>query len=150
MSEKRFYVIQGKSWHAGFERWIIMDREVGVIFMDDLPRQMEAESVCVAFNSVDELRAENAKLRAELDDWRATQREALGEMCGDEQHCSCVPMLRREIKRLREAMREAFDWLQNATIGRGEYNHKIYEARTILKSALNEPQGGKASDVDSY
>ena len=45
-----------------------------------------------------------------------------GEMCGDEKHCSCVPLLRREIERLRRELLSATlaqdtrDWMEDATL----------------------------------
>lgn len=45
-------------------------------------------------------RQELADLRSELADWRDGAKQAAGEVCGDEKHCTCVPALRAELKRL--------------------------------------------------
>lgn len=38
------------------------------------------------------------RLETELDDWRECQRNAMREDCGDEKHCTCVPLLRKAAK----------------------------------------------------
>ena len=48
------------------------------------------------------LEAENEKLQSELQDWRDCAKHAAGEMCGDEKHCTCVPLLRKTIKDMKE------------------------------------------------
>lgn len=53
-----------------------------------------------------ELEAENERLRAELAEIAETYRRIMDEPCGDEQHCTCVPVLRTENERLRTALRE--------------------------------------------
>jgi hypothetical protein len=50
---------------------------------------------------VPEQQAEIERLREELADWREAAETAAGETCGDEKHCTCVPLLRMEIERLR-------------------------------------------------
>ena len=41
--------------------------------------------------------------RAEVADWRETQRKVMTESCDpDFKHCTCVPVLRAEMKRLKE------------------------------------------------
>ena len=42
-------------------------------------------------------RSQVARLTAELTDWQESAKRAASEMCGDEKHCSCVPLLRREL-----------------------------------------------------
>lgn len=50
------------------------------------------------------LRVECDRLRAEVADWRETQRSVIEEKCPtDEVHCTCVPMLRKELAELRHA-----------------------------------------------
>lgn len=44
-----------------------------------------------------ELRAENARLRNELDEIRRAYTDIMNEPCEDEVHCTCVPGLRAEI-----------------------------------------------------
>jgi len=38
------------------------------------------------------------RLREELKDWQESAQRATGEMCGDEKHCACVPLLRKMLK----------------------------------------------------
>lgn len=45
----------------------------------------------------DTLRAENARLRNELDEIRRAYTDIMNEPCEDEVHCTCVPGLRAEI-----------------------------------------------------
>jgi hypothetical protein len=54
---------------------------------------------------IDQLRAENARLREWKTDVENSQRIVLEEKCApDEKHCGCVPILRQELARLREAL----------------------------------------------
>lgn len=57
------------------------------------------------------LRKETTQLVDELQDIRDSERIILDEKCAsDEVHCGCVPTLRREIERLREALGELIGW----------------------------------------
>ena len=59
----------------------------------DLSRQAEHDAVVA--------RAENVRLREQIADYEADHRAICGDECApDELHCSCVPHLRDEIKRL--------------------------------------------------
>ena len=50
---------------------------------------------------------EIASLRAEVEDWRETQRSVMSETCPtDEKHCTCVPMLKKENASLRKQLEE--------------------------------------------
>jgi hypothetical protein len=52
-----------------------------------------------------QLRVELRAAQAELADRRDSDQRILSEQCpSDEQHCACVPTLRREVARLREAL----------------------------------------------
>lgn len=62
---------------------------------------------CDNIASRDAARAELAALRSELDDWRNSARMVSGEMCGDEKHCTCVPLLRNRIAKLEAALAKA-------------------------------------------
>lgn len=58
----------------------------------------------------DEEHAKRLELEAELADWRDTQRSVMAERCGDDrEHCTCVPVLRREIERLRDLLQASLD-----------------------------------------
>ena len=48
------------------------------------------------------LNDELTRLREELEDLQESAKRAAGEMCGDEKHCSCVPLLRRELAAAQE------------------------------------------------
>ena len=51
------------------------------------------------------LEAEVKRLREEIDDWNDERGRVLNEDCPpDEAHCTCVPHLRAEVARLREAL----------------------------------------------
>ena len=56
------------------------------------------------------LQAQVAKLQAEVEEWHEQQRHVMDERCGDEEHCTCVPELRLEVERLREALDKINDW----------------------------------------
>jgi len=61
---------------------------------------------------VADLRKENERLMAELAERDAWHRAVMDETCGyDEKHCTCVPLLRREIEKLRAALTEAAIYL---------------------------------------
>jgi Asp-tRNA(Asn)/Glu-tRNA(Gln) amidotransferase C subunit len=65
---------------------------------DDLATARELRDVCKNL-------AEVRQLVDEVADWRDTQKRIMAEDCApDEQHCTCVPVLRREIERLRDAL----------------------------------------------
>lgn len=47
------------------------------------------------------LEDENARLKAELADWRAAAETAAKEDCGQEKHCTCVPLLRQIVQNVK-------------------------------------------------
>jgi len=47
-----------------------------------------------------DLATELTALRERVKDYEDTQRTIMSERCGDEVHCTCVPPLRAEVKRL--------------------------------------------------
>lgn len=80
------------------------------------------------------LKAENERLQAELKDWQDSASVAANESCGDEKHCTCVPLLREENEMLRkiveklpelagEFLREAEDIIR---VWHGEEGWDIY------------------------
>jgi len=53
----------------------------------------------IGFELIDD---ENQKLRERLNDWEDTVKAVMSEECdSDEKHCTCVPILREQIKKLR-------------------------------------------------
>jgi tRNA(Ile)-lysidine synthase TilS/MesJ len=56
------------------------------------------------------VRGERDRLRDELSEWNDAAKTAQDEVCtAGEVHCTCVPLLRSEIKRLREMIPQAWD-----------------------------------------
>lgn len=58
----------------------------------------------LSFADVDYKRQDNKikELQAEVDDWRNTQNSVMSEKCPtDEVHCTCVPMLKAEVEKLK-------------------------------------------------
>lgn len=45
-----------------------------------------------------ELKAQLEAAKEELDDWRESAKRAAGEQCGDEKHCTCVGVLRKDLE----------------------------------------------------
>lgn len=77
-------------------------------------REKEEEDICpedVTFaGHIEALQAENTKLQERLADWEDTAKHVMSEECApDEKHCTCVPVLRKEITKLRGAL----EWLKN-------------------------------------
>ena len=83
----------------------------------DRMEELRAENRC--------LRLENGCLRAKLEDWELGVAAVMGERCDDERHCTCVPVLRREIKRLRKRFEAAEEALR--TMGRRLGGKVLYE-----------------------
>jgi len=82
-----------------------MAKHFAAQFNYHIDRKIESGSVDfkgIAKPFLDAERAEVERLEAELADWRETQRSVMAEKCPtDERHCTCVPMLRKEIESLR-------------------------------------------------
>lgn len=77
----------------------IHDYASGVAIQEMAARigEMEAELEGDATCSYCELLAD---AQAEVADWRNSSAAVMAEPCGDEQHCTCVPLLRRRIAEL--------------------------------------------------
>jgi uncharacterized small protein (DUF1192 family) len=72
------------------------------------PDRPEVTALSIARIENRRLHAEIERLRAELADRDAWRAAVMAEYCElDERHCTCVPLLREEIKLLREDLREA-------------------------------------------
>lgn len=88
------------------------------------------------------LLAERDALKAEVADWRDTQRAVMSETCPtDEVHCTCVPMLKKKITeleaerdRLRKALEEAALALESCppALMRQSYSASANAARAAL------------------
>jgi len=52
------------------------------------------------------LTAERDALKWMLDDWEKSAARAAVEACGNKKHCTCVPLLRKEVSRLKAIVRE--------------------------------------------
>ncbi len=51
------------------------------------------------YKTIATLTKENENLKFKLSDWQDTQKSVMSETCpSDEKHCTCVPMLKKEIK----------------------------------------------------
>jgi len=93
-----------------------------------------------AIKHCEELRRRNAELERELADIKASYRNILAEPCesDDRVHCTCVPALRSENERLRDALEE----IENTWPLDGE---NAYLMRDIAKAALKEEPNAKDS-----
>jgi hypothetical protein len=49
------------------------------------------------YESADCLRCQLFSIQVELADWTAQVKSVMEEPCGDEKHCTCVPLLRRAL-----------------------------------------------------
>jgi hypothetical protein len=72
--------------------------------IENARQQMELDASCNA-EELRQVRAENARLREELDDWHNAALHVEADH-PDEVHCGCVPILRRENARLREEIKK--------------------------------------------
>ena len=76
-------------------------------------------------SEVEKLEASLARVTAERDDYRDSARKVLAEECpSDEQHCACVPVLRKENARLREKLKD----LDEASARLVRTNERLREA----------------------
>ena len=65
---------------------------------------------CTEFVLYADHAAEVERLKAELEDIAESHRMVMNEQCpGDEIHCTCVPILKREIAALTKALEEALN-----------------------------------------
>ena len=72
-------------------------------------------------------------LRADMREWQEAATKSYGECCGtDERHCTCVPLLRVEIERLR-AENEVY--LARIT----KLNGELYDAHNVIDTYKNDP-----------
>ena len=74
--------------------------------IDKLSNEIKGEIQALRLR-IAELEAEVERLRVELTDWETVASHAADEMCDhpDMIHCSCVPLLRRQLARKDEALR---------------------------------------------
>lgn len=85
-----------------------------------------------------DLKAENTRLAAEIQDWKESMEHAKDEKSGhDEQHCTCVGLLRKDIKTLTKE-RDEFKYLKEKFEEDSHYKQKLLfalEARvkTLMK-----------------
>jgi hypothetical protein len=105
------------------------------------------------------LEQEIEQLREELADIKDGNRIILDEKCAsDEVHCGCVPVLRGEVERLREALDTIADSEDQVYSGEFPY-HKgradgLREAGAVARAALGDvtkrhPDGTNAEPSDS-
>jgi hypothetical protein len=67
---------------------------------------LEIDGYYTMRKEVKALREENERLKEELADIQETYQKVMSEKCpGDEIHCTCVPVLREEIKQLKSQVR---------------------------------------------
>jgi hypothetical protein len=66
------------------------------------------------------LKEERDSLQAELADWKDGVAGAMDESCGTEKHCTCVPLLRAEVKRLTAENERLKNERTNAILGAQE------------------------------
>ncbi len=97
----------GKPALAEFRAWIEWLRGVATLHRED-GRGVDAMRLDNCADEIDRLLKKSERLAVRLADWEETQRSIMDEPCrGDEVHCTCVPVLRTEITRLREKVRDA-------------------------------------------
>ncbi len=101
--------VYGREWILKDGRW--HELRDGKEILQRLATTTEVEMAA----EIEGLREENKSLTRRLEDWEETQRSIMDEPCReDEVHCTCVPVLRTEIKKVRKECRVAADWLDLA------------------------------------
>ena len=95
---------------------------------------------------IERLQDENTNLRDELSVIAEEHRMVMSEKCpSDEMHCTCVPVLRREIARLREAKRELVETLEKCCESfRDNLSKYAYKNEPSMLSALNKAKAAVA------
>ena len=63
----------------------------------------------------------------EVADWREGAEKAAAEPCGDEKHCACVPLLRKEAERLRGLAGQLWHRLETPEWERGDWPGSLYD-----------------------
>jgi len=93
---KQRYNDEVAEFNAGFEA------AKGGKSIDDEPNNcpFDVWKCGFAWGAFDGLRAELTALRERVKDYEEDRRTIMSERCGDEVHCTCVPPLRAEVKRL--------------------------------------------------
>jgi chromosome segregation ATPase len=84
-------------------------------------------------------KAEANKLRIRLADWQDTHNQIMEEKCaGDEKHCTCVPSLRVEIKRLTAEIEELEEEIDNLGDEVGRLDAENDDLRSELDALRSE------------
>jgi len=92
------------------------------------------------------LRAERDALEARLDEIAEQQRIIMAEPCdASQRHCTCVPVLRREVERLRAALETLKTGTR--TQGRSSGNYKAWVRETAEAALHPEPEGKPSSSA---
>lgn len=103
--------------------WAAVDALLADAWMTEVDRPMvkradQRNRAEKAERERDEARAEVERLRGEVEIWRESARIAAGEEYLNERHCTCVPVLRVEVERLRAALVKIAD--REARLDAGE------------------------------
>lgn len=89
------------------------------------------------------LRAENERLRDYKEDVENAVKMSLDEVCtADEKHCTCVPLLRQEVKLLKKDKRELVEALE-ALYQHTKNNYQICGLNEKVKAAVEKHKEGK-------
>jgi len=83
---------------------------------------------------------------AELEDWRESAERAAGEMCGDEKHCTCVPVLRAKLadgEKENRALRELLRRVYQCEIDQWMDSEVLIEMKAALDTYPPEEKGGE-------
>lgn len=84
--------------------WTAIVSQTIIGYMEQAANLLEA--AIAQLERLSQVEAENATLREELADWRDSAKRAAESSCQDEQHCTCVPLLQRELATLKAQIPE--------------------------------------------
>jgi len=102
------------------------------------------------------LEREKARLEAEIQDWKDSMAHAKDEQSGhDEEHCTCVGLLRREIERLDELKSRFHSWFVEENKKRNNLEARVERLTKALDVAYGvvcgrcpaEWEGGNIQDL---
>ena len=81
------------------------------------------DTIALAKAELAQLRAENERLVNTLNEWGESYKKIINDSgCSDEQHCSCVPVLRAELAAANKAVEEARELITKVSEKTGRHS----------------------------
>ena len=126
--------IRNKDAEASINSWQVA-RESDQREIESLRRDKQLLTI-----DLDKLIVQNAKLFDEVNDWRESAAKAMSEICGGEEHCTCVGPLRHQLVRQAQRIVEC----EEEVVHRGRLNQLAISLADEFERAVasRNPVGG--------